>query len=163
VDQTTRRKTLCYRWCCFLILLPSHFLWGHAPRPPGSASRRLGVYILILLLSHSSSRTQNSAKPPAKLHVKQFLLFQKRSKSVSSASQKVRGYPTLGEADPEGLGACPQQNSTLSHFLLFQKRSKSAGSASQKVAGYPKLGEADPGGLGACPQQNYSLNDFLLF
>jgi hypothetical protein len=41
------------------------------------------------------------------------LLFQKRSKSVSSASQKVLG-PGLGEADPGGLGACPQQKSTLS-------------------------------------------------
>jgi hypothetical protein len=33
--------------------------------------------------------------------------------------------PELGEADPGGLGACPQQISTLSYFLLFQKRSKS--------------------------------------
>jgi hypothetical protein len=41
-----------------------------------------------------------------------FLLFQKRSKSVSSASQKAIGSPTLGEADPGGLGACPQQNSS---------------------------------------------------
>jgi hypothetical protein len=40
--------------------------------------------------------------------VSHFLLFQKRSKSVSSASQKAMGYPTLGEADPGGLGACPQ-------------------------------------------------------
>jgi hypothetical protein len=61
--------------------------------------------------------------PPAKLYVKRFFLFQKRSKSVSSASQKTMGYPYLGEADPGGLGACPQQNSTLSGFLLFQKRS----------------------------------------
>jgi hypothetical protein len=85
------------------------------------------------------------------------LLFQKRSKSVSSASQKIMGSPELGEADPGGLGACPRQNSTLSHFLLFQK-SKSVSSASQKVISHPTLGEADPGGLGACPQENSTLS-----
>jgi hypothetical protein len=63
------------------------------------------------------------------------------------------GYPKLGEADPGGLGACPQQNSTLSGFLLFQKRSKSVSSAPQKVMGYPKLGEADPEGLGRVPSK----------
>jgi hypothetical protein len=90
-------------------------------------------------------------------------------------------YPTFGEADPGGLGACPQQNSTYSyfflystsshlllystssHFLLFQKRSKSVSSASQKVMVYPTLGEADPGGLGACPQQISTLSHFLLY
>jgi hypothetical protein len=92
-----------------------------------------------------------------------FLLFQKRSKSVSSASRKAMGYPTLGEADPGGLGACPQQNSTLRHFLLFHKRSKSVSSASRKAMGDPTLGEADPGSLGACPQQNSTLSHFLLF
>jgi hypothetical protein len=45
------------------------------------------------------------------------------------------GQQTLGEADPGGLGACPQKNSTLSQFLFFQKRSKSVGSASQKAMG----------------------------
>jgi hypothetical protein len=68
------------------------------------------------------------------------------------------GYPKLGEADPGGLGACPQENSTVSSFLLFQKRSKSVSSASQKTMGYPELGEADPGGLGACPQKNFTLS-----
>jgi hypothetical protein len=38
------------------------------------------------------------------------------------------GYPNFGEADPGGLGACPQQNSTLSSFLLFpEKEAKSVG------------------------------------
>jgi hypothetical protein len=103
--------------------------------------------------------------PPAKLYVNVpacgFLLFQKRSKSVSSALQKTMGCPDLGEADPGGLGACPQQNSTLTYrplvFFFFQKRSKSVSSASQKTMGCPDLGEADPGGLGACPQQNSTL------
>jgi hypothetical protein len=50
----------------------------------------------------------------------------KRSKKRCSASRKVVGYPNLGEADPGGLGACPQQNSTLSGFLLFpEKEAKS--------------------------------------
>jgi hypothetical protein len=39
---------------------------------------------------------------PAKLYVNPFLLFQK-SKSISSASQKIMGYPTLGVADPAKL------------------------------------------------------------
>jgi hypothetical protein len=60
--------------------------------------------------------------------------------------------PNLGEANPRGLEACPQENSTVGDFLLFQKRSKSVSSASQKAMGSPNLGEADPGGLGACPQ-----------
>jgi hypothetical protein len=38
-----------------------------------------------------------------------FLFPEKETKSVSSASQKVMGYPKLGEADPGGLGACPQK------------------------------------------------------
>jgi hypothetical protein len=83
------------------------------------------------------------------------LLFQKRSKSVSSASQKTVGYLTLGEADPEKL--------YVERFLLFQKRSKSVSSASQKTVGYPTFGEADPGGLGACPQKNSTLSGILLF
>jgi hypothetical protein len=62
-----------------------------------------------------------------------------------------------------GLGACPQQTSTLTHFLLFpEKEAKSVCSASQKIS-YPKLDEADPGGLGACPQQTSTLSGFLLF
>jgi hypothetical protein len=53
-----------------------------------------------------------------------FLLFpEKEAKSVSSASQKVMGYPNFGEADPGGLGACSQQKSTtISSFS--GKRSK---------------------------------------
>jgi hypothetical protein len=39
-----------------------------------------------------------------------FFLFAKRSKSRSSASQIEDRFlpPNLGEADPGGLGACPQ-------------------------------------------------------
>jgi hypothetical protein len=49
-----------------------------------------------------------------------FLLFpEKEAKSVCSASQKVTSSPKLGEADPGGLGACPQETE-------------------------PQLGEADP-------------------
>jgi hypothetical protein len=76
---------------------------------------------------------------------------------MDSASQKTVHCPKLGEADPGGLGACPQKISRISGFLLFQKRSKSVSSASQKTVQCPKLGEADPGGLGACPQQNSRL------
>jgi hypothetical protein len=100
---------------------------------------------------------ESGACPQQNSALSGFLLFQKRSKSVSSASQKIIGYPNLGEANPGGLGAYPQQNSTLSGFL-FQKRSKSVSSASQKIIGYPDLGEADPGGLGACPQQDIPQN-----
>jgi hypothetical protein len=74
--------------------------------------------------------------------------------------------PKLGEADPGGLGACPQQKSTLSDV---QKRSKALalrGFNKQykqvlSLVFRPKLGEADPGGLGACPQQNSTLSDVL--
>jgi hypothetical protein len=53
------------------------------------------------------------------------LLFpEKEAKSVSSASQKTMGSPKLGEADPGGLGACPQQNSTLSGFFFSRKEAK---------------------------------------
>jgi hypothetical protein len=49
-------------------------------------------------------RRQNS-----RMIKKGILLFQeKEAKSVSSASQKVIPYLNLGEADPGGLGACPQ-------------------------------------------------------
>jgi hypothetical protein len=111
---------------------------------PGPSQRQL--------LLATCPQTQNSLD---------LVLFQKRSKSVSSASQKNMGYPTLGEADP-GSGGSPSKT-TLSHFLLFQKRSKSVSSASQKIMDYPTLGEADPGGLGACPQQSSTLSGFLLF
>jgi hypothetical protein len=69
-------------------------------------------------------------------------------------------YPNLGEAEPGGLGACPQQNSTLTRFLLFQKRSKSVSSASQKITGYPTLGEADPGRSGGVPPAKLHVNPF---
>jgi hypothetical protein len=62
------------------------------------------------------------------------------------------GYPTVGEADPGGPGASPQQKCTLNRFFFFQKKKQKTLVASQKIMGYPTLGEADPGGLGACPQ-----------
>jgi hypothetical protein len=74
------------------------------------------------------------------------LLFQeKEAKSISSASQKTAkalvplrrrqfGYPNLGEADPGGLGACPQRTNGPANILLFQeKEAKSISSASQKT------------------------------
>jgi hypothetical protein len=57
------------------------------------------------------------------------LLFpEKEAKSVVSASQKTVGYPTLGEADPGGLGACPQGNqpfglSTGPNLFSFSRKS----------------------------------------
>jgi hypothetical protein len=81
-------------------------------------------YIIIFEKHSSFSRKRskkhivNSAKPTLRVWgacpqqtstVSGFLLFQKRSKSVSSASQKIMGCPNLGEADPGGLGACPQK------------------------------------------------------
>jgi hypothetical protein len=48
-------------------------------------------------------------------------------KSVSSAWQKILGYPKLGEADPGGLGACPQENDPFSEiFFFFQKKKQKA-------------------------------------
>jgi hypothetical protein len=96
------------------------------------------------------------------VHSSHFLLFQKRSKSVSSASQKVFLNPELGEADPGGLGAYPQQNSTLSHFLLFQKRSKSVSSASQKVSLTQNSAKPTQGVWGRVPSKT-ALSHFLLF
>jgi hypothetical protein len=53
---------------------------------------------------------ESGACPQQNSALSGFLLFQKRSKSVSSASQKIIGYPNLGEANPGGLGAYPQQD-----------------------------------------------------
>jgi hypothetical protein len=92
---------------------------------------------------------------PQKESVDIALLFQKRSKSVSSASQKT--ILKTGEADPADFGLA----SKTGIALLFQKRSKSDSSASQKPH-CSKLGEADPGGLGACPQErNQSTQIFF--
>jgi hypothetical protein len=63
-----------------------------------------------------------------------FLLFpEKEAKKRNSASQKTSSSPRLGEADPGGLGACPQENIQDSArleladcFLLFpEKEAKS--------------------------------------
>lgn len=62
---------------------------------------------------------------PENLKAKRFFLFQERSKSVRSASQKAVRYPNFGEADHRGLGS-----------LLFHKRSKSVRFASQKAVRY---------------------------
>jgi hypothetical protein len=92
------------------------------------------------------------------------LLFpEKEAKGVCSASQKTVLHPKLGEADPGGLGACPQETIDFSllqmaNFLLFpEKEAKSVCSASRKTVLHPKFGEADPGGLGACPQKSTHL------
>ncbi|KAA8917188.1 hypothetical protein TRICI_000668 [Trichomonascus ciferrii] len=53
---------------------------------------------------------------------------------------------SIREADPRGLGACPQK--PIGHV-----RSEIVTPALQNMAHYPKLREADPGGLGACPQK----------
>jgi hypothetical protein len=46
------------------------------------------------------------------------LCFGRRSKKRCSASQKIwSGYPNLGEADPGGLGACPQEEDQRKHRL----------------------------------------------
>jgi hypothetical protein len=62
-----------------------------------------------------------------------FFFFQKKKQKALFRFAEFLGNPNLGEADPGGLGACPQQNAQLSSFLLFQKRSKSVSSASQKA------------------------------
>jgi hypothetical protein len=93
------------------------------------------------------------------------LFFQKRSKSVSSASQRCPSHPKFGEADQGVWGRAPRNcvilqsvdyvSQTFVLVLLFQKRSKSVSSASQRCLSHPKFGEADPGGLEACPQKLY--------
>jgi hypothetical protein len=75
------------------------------------------------------------------------LLFQKRSKSVSSASQKV-----VDEL---------HRLASLDDILLFQKRSKSVCSASQKVRKQPHEASQSHGGLGAGPQNLLRLGLFL--
>jgi hypothetical protein len=61
------------------------------------------------------------------------LLFpEKEAKSVCSASQKAIPYPNLGEADPGGLGACPQEKEHtkalfgLMILFFFQKKKQKA-------------------------------------
>jgi hypothetical protein len=75
----------------------------------------------FVLLRRRSWAAQTSAKPtlgvwgraPKRLfdYSSNSLLHfpEKEAKSVCSASQKVMGCPNLGEADPGGLGACPQE------------------------------------------------------
>jgi hypothetical protein len=72
----------------------------------------------FVLLRRKRLATQNSAKPtqgvwgraPRKPNpYEDILLFpEKEAKTVCSASQKTLGGPNLSEADPGGLGACPQ-------------------------------------------------------
>jgi hypothetical protein len=50
-------------------------------------------------------------------------------------------YPKLGEADPGGLGACPQKKVNRINDILFpEKEAKSVCSASQRMVLYPRLG-----------------------
>jgi hypothetical protein len=66
----------------------------------------------LVLLRRRPFHIQNSAKPtlPRTNWFKVVLLFpEKEAKSISSASQKTLPYSKLGEADPGGLGACPQE------------------------------------------------------
>jgi hypothetical protein len=85
-----------------------------------------------------------------------FLLFQKRSKSVSSASQKTLGYPAFGEADPGGLGACPQQNSALSSLFF-----SGVSSASQKTIN--QLSAKPTQGVWGRAPAKLCVKQFLLF
>jgi hypothetical protein len=110
--------------------------------------------------------------PPETTSTSGHLLFpEKEAKSVVPLRGRFLGYPTLGEADPGGLGACPQQNSTSSHFLLYstlshlllfqKKKQKALVLLRRRLMGYPNLGEADPGGLGACPQQKPTASKLI--
>jgi hypothetical protein len=101
-------------------------LWAAQP----SAKPTLGVWgrapSKFLLMFNSSSG---------------ILLFsEKEAKSVVPLRGSPLGCPTFGEADPGGLGACPQQNSTDVQFVEWwssfsRKRSKKRSSASQKIMG----------------------------
>jgi hypothetical protein len=66
-------------------------------------------------------------------------------------------HPNFGEADPRGLGACPQENdqSDYSRLWDFELLPVYGFHSSRGVVLLcnPTLGEADPGGLGACPQK----------
>jgi hypothetical protein len=79
----------------------------------------------------------------------------KRSKKCCSASQNTGRSPKLGEADPGGLGACPQNLPLDVVFVMGfrtlqsgsiipfpEKRSKKLCSASQNAGLNPNLGEA---------------------
>jgi hypothetical protein len=109
--------------------------------PCGATTNRLGIVLFQKNKKRLPCRQQtrrsrprgSGGVPPAKLYVKEVSSFpEKKQKRWFCFAEETVGYPNLGEADPGGLGACPQQNSTLRRFLLFQKRSKSVGSASQK-------------------------------
>jgi hypothetical protein len=65
----------------------------------------------------------------------------------------AEGYTTHISAKPT-LGACPQQNTTVSGFFFSRKEAKAFALLRRRL----DLGEADPG---ACPQQNPTLCGFF--
>jgi hypothetical protein len=63
-----------------------------------------------------------------------FFFFQKKKQKALSRFAEGNGPPNLGEADPGGLGACPQKASLVSYiepigvivFFFFQKKKQKA-------------------------------------
>jgi hypothetical protein len=63
-----------------------------------------------------------------------FFFFQKKKQKAFVLLRRKRfGDPKLGEADPGGLGACPQKPNPYEDILLFPEKAKSVCSASQKT------------------------------
>jgi hypothetical protein len=62
------------------------------------------------------------------------------------------GCPKLGEADPGGLGASPQE---INHCctLLFQEKEAKSVVLLRRRFGHPNLGDADPGVWGLAPRK----------
>jgi hypothetical protein len=105
--------------------------------------------------THISAKPTLGACPQQNTTVSGFLLFQKRSKSVCSASQKIRSR----RSRPWGM---PPAKPYIMWFLLFQKRSKSVSSASQKVT-LPRSRRSRPWGSGGMPPAKHYVKWFLLF
>jgi hypothetical protein len=91
----------------------------------------------------------------------QLFFFRKKKQKALFCFAEGSGNPDLGEADPGGLGACPQRAYLADAALLFpEKEAKSAVLLRRRAVGNPNLGKADPGGLGACPQKAYRSREF---
>jgi hypothetical protein len=119
----------------------SRDIFEPGPRPPwvrladfgdNTPSSLKGLHQKHILYLIDQLFGQNRWIDEAKLYVKWFLLFQKRSKRVSSASQKITP-PRSRRSRPRGSGGVPLAKPYVKWSLLFQKKSKSVSSASQKI------------------------------
>jgi hypothetical protein len=92
-----------------------------------------------------------------------FFFQKKKQKALFCFAEGYWFDPSLGEADPGGLGACPQQNSTLSHFFFQKKKQKVLFCFAEGYWFDPNFGEADPGGSGGLAPRSVAVRAFMSY